>query len=76
MKMPNDFSKLKAAMTAMTLVDQGLAIFSKVKLYNAVDGEKEYLIFEFDEEAKKELNDFIKKAFNIIQELKGNEVQK
>jgi hypothetical protein len=78
MKMPNDFNKLKAAMTAMTLVDQGLALFSKVKLYSAVDGEKEYLIIELDENAKKEAYEFVNKTLKMIDEVRGNfdEVQK
>jgi len=73
MKMPNDFAKLKAAMTAITLVDEALAVLSKVKIYSLMDEGKSYFVIELDDETKKELVSVAEKGHALVKELSGNE---
>ena len=76
MKMPADFNKLKVAMTGITLIDEALAVLSKVKIYSVIDNGKSYFIIELDDETKKELASLAEKGIALAKELKGNEVQK
>ena len=52
MKMPDDFAKLQAAMSAITVVDQMLSVLSRVKFYEYEDSNKMYVVIEADSSDK------------------------